>query len=228
MRVLPPIADLVELYYVIRRKNKLAQLARFQAACIRSYCQADQDLGWVEQVIYLETKGRQIVQREIYIKEETLEVRKAISSSPPTRASEQIKQFRLYENELWTLSRRYDEHERELRFFRDNRPIGPVQRAYFSTRTLDDFWFLSRALIDDCAARGGCCRLSSKCCEKERNTYRKLRHGHCTANCGCCIRSHVLEVERMHDSPFDFVTFPKSLGDSIVRSYVYGRQLDYK
>jgi hypothetical protein len=51
-------------------------------------------------------------------------------------------------------------------------------------------WYLRPGLIEDCAARGGCCARECGCCEKRLHSLpRKGISGHCSLACSCCDKT---------------------------------------
>ncbi|CAG8014144.1 unnamed protein product [Penicillium salamii] len=66
---------------------------------------------------------------------------------------------------------------------------GPLTRGLNLWRS-HPRWFMHRVLADDCAGRGGCYGRDCGCClGREVSPARKLGAGHCTIECGCCMKA---------------------------------------
>lgn len=80
----------------------------------------------------------------------------------------------------------YDELENDLYLKEAAMPEWPLKTLYDSLRE-EPAWYLRTGLIDDCAARGGCCARKCGCCVKRlQNLPRKGISGHCSLACPCC------------------------------------------
>lgn len=141
--------------------------------------------NWCHEIITLDFKIREAVQREIYITEELEARRKSDPSEPISDRERAI--CKDWERDLKTLAKAYWEYERKLYHLEVSAPSEIAMRAYKTLRE-DEYWYLSSWLREDCIRRDGCCARQCGCCEKPRNTHRRLRLGHCTIECGCCIR----------------------------------------
>lgn len=133
--------------------------------------------NWCHEIITLDFKIRETVQREIYITEELEARRKSDPSEPMSDRERAIR--RDWERDLKTLAKAYWEYERKLYHLEVSAPSEIAMRAYKTLRE-DEYWYLSSWLREDCIRRDGCCARQCGCCEKPRNTHRRLRLGHCT------------------------------------------------
>ena len=156
-------------------------------------------MRWQEDVIRLDIRIREIVQRETFLLEEcpTLQSEKLQHEHGGDLTSQggeterllqsRKKELEYLNKEYWILERRFFELESRCN-------DSPLRRAYRSHRSRP-FWYLIPWLRADCAGRGGCCGRDCGCCERSRSTFRGMRFGHCTVACGCCQRHRGFEVD---------------------------------
>ncbi|KAL1969003.1 hypothetical protein VTN77DRAFT_837 [Rasamsonia byssochlamydoides] len=103
--------------------------------------------------------------------------------------------------EIWELHQQYSLHQQALSQLLARKPKGPwiqewevMQRRNHKGKPLR--WHQEKDL---CAKRGGCCGRECRCCEKALGSYASYPqpdatpvivyiYGHCTVNCGCCVR----------------------------------------
>lgn len=55
-------------------------------------------------------------------------------------------------------------------------------------------WYMREELVRDCSDQGGCCSRGCGCCGKRDLSIRSKGHGHCTAECWCCIATRGFEL----------------------------------
>ncbi|KAE8362326.1 hypothetical protein BDV27DRAFT_131705 [Aspergillus caelatus] len=171
----------------------------------------------------MDTQLREIGQREIYLREE---IKVLTSADQQPQTSEQRAQLAKWQMELEDLARKYWHLERE--FYRREASVspGPLQRAYATWRSNPE-WYLLGHLRDDCAGRGGCCGRSCGCCERARDTEKRIRLGHCTIECGCCRRARGFDLNHedrvRYQKLFDCdLKENEALWDSLKLAYVFG------
>ena len=181
------------------------------------------DPEWAKDIIKMDTQLREIGQREIYLREE-IKVLTSTDQQPLT--SEQRAQLAKWQIELGDLARKYWHLEREFYRREASVPPGPLQRAYATWRSNPE-WYLLGYLRDDCAGRGGCCGRSCGCCERARDTEKRIRLGHCTIECGCCRRARGFDLNHedrvRYQKLFDCdLKENEALWDSLKLAYVFG------
>ncbi|KAJ6131903.1 hypothetical protein N7471_007118 [Penicillium samsonianum] len=124
----------------------------------------------------VETRLREIAQREISLKEQY--------EQDPTRVEQEFKktekEYKRLEHEGWMI----------LDSFAD----GPLGRALNLWRG-HPRWYMHRVLREDCAGRGGCCGRECGCClNRKLDEPRRRAAGHCTVECGCCQKARGFEL----------------------------------
>ncbi|XHG08527.1 hypothetical protein AWENTII_011624 [Aspergillus wentii] len=182
--------------------------------------------AWCQSLVELDIKGRWIVQREIYLKEEARVLHKSLEWCDFEDDTEKTSLLGIWEDELKSLHRQHWEHYRELWMLEANMPGGPLRRAFNAWRKNPD-WYLTTWLRQDCAGRGGCCGRECGCCEKPRDTDRALNRGHCTSACGCCVRSHgfkgdEIKFDDLKAFPFELEHRKTMYSRRIGRAYIWG------
>lgn len=195
----------------------------------------DSELTWCQEVVKADILGRQIVQREIYIKEQMHALRKSLdlsslsdtdTSSIPEHYKEQHNKLGIYEEELQNINREYIIHYRNHWKLRVEAPRGPLKWA-FDVTNKRSMWASLPWLKEDCAGRGGCCARSCGCCAKPRDTNRHLyNQGHCTTACACCIHAHAIDdqnaLDDIKDFPFDATSLPWSgYTRRVIQAYIF-------
>lgn len=196
----------------------------------------DSELRWCQEAVKADILGRQIVQREIYIKEQMHALQKSLdlsslsdtdTSSIPRRCEEQYKSLGIYEEKLENINREYLIHYRNHWKIQVEAPRGPLRCAFEFTRR-HSMWASLPWLKEDCAGRGGCCARSCGCCAKPRDTNRHLyNQGHCTTACACCIHAHAIDdqnvLDDIKDFPFDATSLPWSgYTRRVIQAYIFG------
>lgn len=74
-----------------------------------------------------------------------------------------------------------------IRWWRYRSRMSPPQSRAFMTWRSHPYWYMHRALIQDCVVRGGCCARGCGCCHRRKiDDSRKFGAGHCTSECACC------------------------------------------
>ncbi|KAF7590452.1 hypothetical protein BBP40_002856 [Aspergillus hancockii] len=183
-----------------------------------------QDTEWPKDIIIMDTRLRELGQREIYLREQLFSLTENTTNDPPNPSDQA--QLTALQTELSDLARRYWHLEREFYRREASVPAGPLARAY-KTCTADERWYLLGYLRYDCAGRGGCCGRGCGCCEKARNTEKRVRLGHCTIECGCCRRARGFELtsedQVRYQKLFDCnLKENEGLAGALVRAYVFG------
>lgn len=123
-----------------------------------------------------------------YVKETIQTLEKTIQLDLAT--DEDIAQLEPCLQELEELNAKYLEYEKEMSQLYMHKPDAAVVRAYEANQQ-HELRYQATNLQIICAARGGCCASERRCkwCMKPRNTHREsMRFGHCTVECGCCLR----------------------------------------
>lgn len=161
---------------------------------------------WTHETIELDTRRREIVQRETYILEKVRQARhptdKVDNEYPQQKENHQA--LNEWLEELKTLNQDYWAAERRIYIHNNHCPSRPFKRAYISTQKKPQ-WYLSPWLCEDCAERGGCCGRACGCCQKPRSDFRLNGHGHCTKFCDCCIRARGFELDEAQTKLFQHV-----------------------
>lgn len=138
---------------------------------------------WAQNMIDLDIRLREIVQREAFLIRQCDEAEDLLDD--PKKRQQQLDEWHA---EMRALQQEYWSVERMLYANDDLCPTGPSWRAYLSIRNLPQ-WYLGTWLIDDCVRRGGCCGRACGCCSKPRSSIRSKGDGHCTKMCGCCLQA---------------------------------------
>ena len=80
----------------------------------------------------------------------------------------------------------YDRLENDL-YFKEFAMPGETLKGQYDFLREEPDWYLREGLVEDCAARGGCCARDCGCCAKRLPTLpRKSISGHCSLACPCC------------------------------------------
>ncbi|KAI9933666.1 hypothetical protein ASPWEDRAFT_30496 [Aspergillus wentii DTO 134E9] len=207
---------------------QLAQIVRWQIFwSLDDSRRRSQEGRWCQEIVKADIKGRWIVQREIYVRDEAQALKKMLELSSDVDTAK-ASQLSAYEEELTSLNDQYWVHERSLWILTGGGPVGALKRGYKATRS-DPNWYLCAWLRQECAGRGGCCGRACGCCEKSRDTWRDLKRGHCTTACGCCMRSRKKtgvkggeKKPEMDKFPFDLAENKEAYSRRIERAYIWG------
>ncbi|KAJ9265719.1 hypothetical protein DTO212C5_6574 [Paecilomyces variotii] len=124
-------------------RSGLSQLSKFiRYNWFLKFYQTDSGLRWCQEVVKDNILGRRIVQREIYIKEQTHALRKSLdlsshsdtdTSSIPESYEEQHKKLEVYEEELENINREYLVHYRNHWKLQVEAPRGPLRWTFYDT-----------------------------------------------------------------------------------------------
>lgn len=152
---------------------------------------------WLKPCLAEERHGIAILQRHRRLKDQ-LEAKNPLHSGhqPMEKPDSRL------EDELTALRAEYWKHQGRMRQFADTTPTRAANvkeykllRQYRDRHSRPYVWVKSRW---ECADFGGCCGRSCGCCEKPLDTYFGPKDdgeqevvevfGHCTGECGCCIR----------------------------------------
>lgn len=174
---------------------QLAQVVRWYYFCNQPKESIIVDRSWSEDIVKGDIMMRLLVQREIYLQEETRALQKLLVLDEANDKNTARKaQLEKYEAELeclndvyWEISRAFYKHEANISY-------GVLKRAFDSCRA-DPEWYLNQWLREDCARRGGCCGRGCRCCERPRTNNRQWNRGQCTTTCGCCVRKQQRSYE---------------------------------
>ncbi|CAI7611854.1 unnamed protein product [Penicillium viridicatum] len=150
---------------------KIAQLVRDIGQSITHSQDNPEYIKWAQNVIDLDIRLREIVQREDFLINQCEKAEVLLDD--PKRQQELDESH----TELQGLEQSYWKTERMLYANELLCPVGPSWRAYISLRKIPQ-WYLIPCLIDDCARRGGCCGRACGCCSKPRSSSRSNGHGH--------------------------------------------------
>ncbi|KAL1969394.1 hypothetical protein VTN77DRAFT_9587 [Rasamsonia byssochlamydoides] len=152
-------------------------------------------LDWINRHKTEEHKGNQLIQREIYLKDEVeaLLLHKNGNKGGDVLLldSEDERLLQLWEQELDQINQCYLHHQQSLRKLLDEKPRGAWIREYDTLRKRKKAWWKTGHAA--CKVGGGCCGRSCGCCSRPRKTSpTSSAHGgktHCTIACGCCVRN---------------------------------------
>ncbi|KAJ5967869.1 hypothetical protein N7501_004117 [Penicillium viridicatum] len=168
---------------------KIAQLVRNIGKSITHSEDDPEYITWAQNVIDLDIRLREIVQREAFLINQCEKAEELLND--PKR-QQQLDEWHM---ELRNLEQSYWKTERMLYANDLLCPVGPSWRAYISLRKIPQ-WYLIPCLVEDCARRGGCCGRACGCCSKPRSFSRSNGHGHCTKMCGCCLRVRGFSLDK--------------------------------
>lgn len=127
-------------------------------------------------LLELEQELRELVQEEIYVREEL---------ENPTKATQE--RLRIMNERYWFLKQKWCYTRSSVRF-------GYLGRGFDLWRS-HPRWYMHYVLVEDCATRGGCCARVCNCCvDRKIPDTRQLGVGHCTLECGCCRRDRGFEI----------------------------------
>lgn len=170
---------------------------------------------WAHEMIELEIRRCEIVQRETFLTEQCRQAEK----NPQQKLDEWHIELKTLDQDYWSIER--------LIYANDIRcPNRPLRRAYVSCKKKPQ-WYLLDWLCEDCANRGGCCGRACGCCQKPRSVFRLNGHGHCTKSCGCCRQARGFELneeqQKQCQLTFDLKHGPLP-GHSrrMMEAYIYG------
>lgn len=142
-------------------------------------------------IIIAHTRLREIAQREDGLKEKLhVQRERIIIDRKDEKAKVQVQQL---EEEMKSLQRKWWHQEQELH--RAEHSIYWNPRDQYRTIRKDPEWYMVYRLVEDCAARGGCCGRECGCCRKRSASSQKRRGaGRCTVECECCIQFRGFEL----------------------------------
>jgi hypothetical protein len=133
-------------------------------------------------LLRVETTLRETFQQEIMWNEKLVEAITENVSHDHSKTREIREKLDALNKEYWLL-------ERDWWAYRSGFIEGPLTRGLDLWRS-NPRWYMHRVLVEDCAGRGGCCGQNCGCCpHREMSPARKLGVGHCTGECGCCIKT---------------------------------------
>lgn len=136
---------------------------------------------------------RSLAQREEDLRERYSSLmQRAISKEDKEQLSKWLEELEEIPRKYWVLERGLYQREAGI-------PRGSLLRAYNLWRSYPKWW-LHPDLINDCAGRGGCCGRACGCCERRGQAVDRRRSvGHCTLNCGCCVKSRGFDARDTND-----------------------------
>ncbi|OJJ45688.1 hypothetical protein ASPZODRAFT_143574 [Penicilliopsis zonata CBS 506.65] len=146
--------------------------------------------SFTRNIVTIEENLRITPQREEYLKEETRRLQERVCT-PENKI-----QLEEWDAQIKELQRRYWKEEREWYRCESLCPPGPQKRGFHAWRATTD-WYHHSALRYHCAGRGECCGRSCGCCERrgiEATGRTRLAVGHCTVECGCCMRDRGFDL----------------------------------
>ncbi|KAJ5709988.1 hypothetical protein N7493_009580 [Penicillium malachiteum] len=158
----------------------------------------------MEKAIEGDIKTRWLIQREICVNQHKQSLQQQLDSPPPyhsTRQSSQAEpssksevtqQLDSCNQELKNLNKLYWEHQNTLHQILSKWGNGAARQAYDLLRKTDD-WYLNKWHVQDCKGRKGCCSRPYGCCERNRETERHEKRGHCTSACPCCVKLKIYQ-----------------------------------
>lgn len=175
-------------------------------------------MEWAQKVVEADIKTRWIAQRQEYVKEEVLALRKALGLC---KDDEKEVQLEAYKVELQRLDNEYWAHSHLTWTLHEGVQSGVLTRSFRQHRS-NPRWYLRTWLQEECARRGGCCGRDCECCRKENH------RGHCTSSCGCCIRTRGFDgtdgdMNDLIGLPFDLATTNQSqYSERVYLAYIWG------
>lgn len=126
--------------------------------------------------------GIQILQREVYLKEEIAAKEKLLKTQ--TLTEKEQKTLDGYREELQKVDGEWWLHKRAMGKLVFEKPKGAWIRRYdISVNSHRNGWRESF-----CKSKGGCCNYDCGCCQKPLSNPRSPKKYHCSEECPCCIR----------------------------------------
>lgn len=142
----------------------------------------------VSEFLQLESRLREIAQRELAIKEARTGTGTGTGDTSLDPLPESMRE------ELERLKAEYfivgKKRDRVLETFNYGY-LGRGMQSWRERKPEVEWWF-HRTLVQDCAGRGGCCGRDCGCCRDRTaklGSERKAAVGHCTIECGCCVQA---------------------------------------
>jgi hypothetical protein len=151
---------------------------------------------WVQNMIDLDIRLREIVQREAFLIKQCDEAEDLLDD--PKKRQQPLDEWHA---EMRALGQEYWSVERMLYANDALCPTNTSWRAYVSLRDLPQ-WYFCTWLVEDCMRRGGCCGRACGCCSKPRSSVRPKGDGHCTKMCGCCLQSRGFPLDEEQQKLF--------------------------
>lgn len=180
---------------VAREWWKLAQLVWNIGQSITSTKDDPEYIQWTQNMIDLDIRLREIVQREDFLINQCQKAEELLDD--PKKRQQQLDEWHI---ELRNLEQSYWNVERMLYANDLLCPVGPSWRAYLSLRKTPQ-WYLIPCQVEDCVRRGRCCGRACGCCSKPRSSSRSNGHGHCTKMCGCCLQARGFPLDKEQEKP---------------------------
>ena len=147
------------------RRWRYAQMLRIVGEHITRDKRRPEYILWVQNMIDLDIRLREIVQREDFLINQCEKADKLLNHLNKQQEEEeeeeeeeekqQQEQLDKWHTELRNLGQSYGNVERMLCANDMNCPVGPSWRGYLSLRKFPQ-WYLTPWLIEDCVRRGGC------------------------------------------------------------------------
>ncbi|KAJ5611639.1 hypothetical protein N7528_008744 [Penicillium herquei] len=196
----------------------------------------------VQQILEADIKTQWLVQREICVNQRKQTLQNQIESPPAyneqnessnsdSSSKEEItKQLASCNQDLKDLNTSYWEHQNKLHRIKSEWRVRPAKEAYTLLHETDN-WYLNRFTIRHCKGGNGCCSRSCGCCERDRETKRKEKMGHCTSACPCCLKFKNLpespEMTDLADFPFD-TSAQKATGltDMLLKAHIFANDIE--
>lgn len=179
-----------------------------------------EDEAWIRNWREERTKRDQLLQREIYLKEELeklgANIGKEHTSSEYASSNTEASSGRekVLKKDLDAISRKLWEHKQNCaKLVRELRDEGPMVAAYFFRERVDP-GELSWESREQCLLKGGCCERDCGCCKEYRDTKSEDATdcwdiaqdtfdclSHYTSQCRCCAeyRGYLLTSEESED-----------------------------
>lgn len=139
----------------------------------RAWCRSYTNEGW---------NGAQILQREVYLMEETETLEKLQKIQKLTEQEQ--RKLNGYKEELQPMDGQWWLHKRAMGKCELVKPKGAWIRQFDTP--VPEIVYAQRKSY--CKARGGCCNYDCGCCHKPLNNPRSPKKYHCSEECPCCIR----------------------------------------
>ena len=139
--------------------SQLAQVVRWLS--FWNLPEDSQELGltFSERMVLIDVKIRRILQREMYLVEETNALQKSVAleeAGDKNERATETAQIMEYESQLHDLNKEYWDFCRLSGEVEGELPARILRRAFKSCRA-DPEWYFCPWMRENCAKRGGCC-----------------------------------------------------------------------
>lgn len=177
------VFERIEEALVRRKKYQTAQdIQDFLGRHFTSSANQWKQIKWTNYREKQTMHGVQILQREVYLKEEIAAMEKRQKVQILTGKEQET--LNGYREELQKVDGEWWFHKRAMGKLVFEKPKGAWIRWYGTAgNSHNNEWRKSL-----CKSRGGCCNYDCGCCQKPLNNTRSPKEYHCSEECPCCIR----------------------------------------